>query len=209
MRYTSTILAASVIAILAYSIFFKKAPDKNVRNRIEVGTSSAEIPAAPVAPVAPVSLSKPTAPVEKRARVAKQKPRSFHISRKPAVVPGSAAVAAATGMTPAASEYKLTAADADKSLRPRDARNIINPADGRWISELSGQRAKLRMGVSRTDLSCDQDYRQCERPEGSQEVLVGGMVVKAERLVKNPATAMDGQISRGHYVRKTPAVYVK
>lgn len=204
MKYLSPVLAASIVAILAYSIFVKKTPEQQTRKKIEIGTvSEAPVPVAP-APLARPTTSDVTKPVK---RVAKSKPRSFKFAKRS--VERKQNLVAVTGMTPAASEYNLTPADQDQTIRPQNARNIVNPAEGRWINELSGQKAKLNMGVARTDLSCDQDYRQCERPAGNQEVLVGGMVVKSERLMKSPTNAMDGELVRGHYVRKTPAVYVK
>jgi hypothetical protein len=112
-------------------------------------------------------------------------------------------------MTPASVDYNLVPADKEQALKVQTAKNMINPKDSRWIAELSGQKAKLNMGVKTTDISCDDDYRLCERTEDKKEVLVGGMVVKAERLVSNPTRSMDGEMARGHYVKKTPAVYVK
>jgi hypothetical protein len=208
MRYLSPIIAASVVAILAYSIFFKKNSGQVVPRKIEIGTiSEAPAPVAP-APLARPAVMKDASTQKQVMRAPKSKPRSFRFAKRRNETSGPS-LAAVTGMTPAASEYNLTPADEDQTLRPKNSRNMVNPADSRWINELSGQRAKLKMGVSRTDLNCDQDYRQCERPQGGQEVLVGGMVVKSERLMKNPADAMDGELVRGHYVRKTPAVYVK
>lgn len=206
MKYASPIIAAAVVAVLAYAVSQKKEPEQLSERRMEVGTIS-EAPA----PIAPSNLSTEKVETKKISKkiAAKSKPRKFGFAKKSVAAGNATEVAAVTGMTPAASDYNLTAADADNTIKPKNAKNMINPADGRWINELSGQRAKLNMAAERTDLSCDQDYRACDRPEDKREVLVGGLVVKSERLVANPARSIDGQLVRGHYAKKTPAVYVK
>lgn len=206
MKYISPLVAASIVAVLAYAVAQKNAPKQLSERRMEVGTNSLT-----PAPIAPRSLAaqKVESKMMIRKKAGKSAPRSFNFSRNNNAAATNHEVASATGMTPAASDYNLTAADADNTIKPQNSKNMINPADGRWINELSGQRAKLKMGVAGTDLSCDQDYRMCDRPEDKQEVLVGGLIVKSERLVSNPTRSMDGQLVRGHYAKKTPAVYVK
>lgn len=211
MRYTSPVVAASIVAILAYAVFVKKSPkqsDLPNDHRIEIGTvSEAPQPIDPPA-LAPRVQPKPT-PSKKHLSM-KAKPKSVHFRKKSlAKDTTSKEVAAITGMTPAANDYNLTPAGSDTAIKPKNVRNLSNPKDERWIKELSGQRAKLNMGVARTNLNCDEDYRLCDRSESNKDVLVGGMVVKSERLVNNPTHPIDGQLVRGHFVRKTPAVYVK
>jgi hypothetical protein len=207
MKFLSPIVAASILVILGYAIFFKKAREQTKTNKMEIGTQS-EVPAAPA-----VKLSMPTVQTDRQSVkkiAAKSKPRSFSfVAQKKKSENVSKQVASVTGMTPAASDYNLVPADKEQALKVQTSKNMINPVDSRWISELSGQKAKLKMGVQGTDISCDDDYRLCERTEDKKEVLVGGMVVKAERLVSNPTRSMDGQVARGHYIKKTPAVYVK
>jgi hypothetical protein len=207
MKFLSPVVAASILVILGYAIFFKKAPEQTKTNKMEIGTQS-EVPAAPA-----VKLSMPTEQTDRQSIkkiAAKSKPRSFNfVAQKKKSENVSKQVASVTGMTPATSDYNLVPADKEQALKVQTSKNMINPADSRWISELSGQKAKLKMGVQGTDISCDDDYRLCERTEDKKEVLVGGMVVKAERLVSNPTRSMDGQVARGHYIKRTPAVYVK
>ena len=207
MKFLSPIVALSVLVILAYAIFFKKSPEQVNTKKLEIGTIS-ETPAAPVP-----KLSMPSPQTDKntfKKVAAKSKPRSFNfVKQKKNVQANSKNVANATGMTPASVDYNLVPAEKEQALKVQTAKNMINPKDSRWIAELSGQKAKLNMGVKTTDISCDDDYRLCERTEDKKEVLVGGMVVKAERLVSNPTRSMDGEMARGHYVKKTPAVYVK
>lgn len=207
MKFFSPIVAASILVILSYAIFFKKSPEQLKIKQMEIGTVSG----TPIAPAPNLSL--PTQQTERKSSkniVAKSKPRNFKfVAQKKTNDDGSKNLSSVTGMTPAADDYNHVPADKEQALKVQNAKNIINPADSRWISELSGQKAKLKMGVQGTDISCDDDYRLCERTEDKKEVLVGGMVVKAERLVSNPTRSLDGQVARGHYVKKTPAVYVK
>lgn len=208
MKFLSAAVACSVLAILAFAIFFKKSPEQvKMKQQMEIGSISE----APVAP-AP-RLAMPTQLTDKKSVkkvAAKSKPRSFNFaSQKKSNQDNSKNVANVTGMTPAVEDYNLVSADKEQALKVQTAKNMINPKDSRWIAELSGQKARLNMGVQSTDISCDDDYRLCERTEDKKEVLVGGMVVKAERLVSNPTRSMDGEMARGHYVKKTPAVYVK
>jgi len=211
MKFLSPVVAASILVILGYAIFFKKAPEQpTLSNQIEIGTVS-EAPTAPT--IATTKLAMPTQQTDRHSikKVApKSKPRSFKlVAHKKHTDIGSKSIAAATGMTPATSDYNAEPADKLQVLKVQNAKNIVSPADSRWISELSGQKAKLNMGVQAIDVSCDDDYRLCDRTDDKREVLLGGMVVKAERLVSNPSRSMDGQLMRGHYVKKTPAIYVK
>jgi len=208
MKFISPIVASSILVILGYAIFFKKAPEQNASKQMEIGAIS-EAPAAPM----PTKLAMPVPQTDRQSIkkvVPKSKPRSFKlVAQKKYDKDESLNISSVTGMTPAGSDYNLQPADKEHALKMQNAKNIINPADSRWIGELSGQKAKLKMGMQGTDISCDDDYRLCERTEDKKEVLVGGMIVKAERLVSNPTHSMDGQVGRGHYVKKTPAVYVK
>ncbi len=108
-----------------------------------------------------------------------------------------------TGLRPLNGEIKNVAEVETKPVLPRKQEAL----KARWIDELSG--AKVRFNKKRTNDGCADSYSNCERPAAPRDISVAGVVVKTERLVKEPKQPLDGNIEQGNYIDHTPAVYVE
>jgi hypothetical protein len=86
--------------------------------------------------------------------------------------------------------------------------NDVTLKSNRWIAGLSGKRFDATLMRRTIDTNCrpSQD-NNCERVTPKDLSLVG-VVVDSDRAA-NTGALLDGEVRRGHYLRGTPAVYVK
>lgn len=108
-----------------------------------------------------------------------------------------------TGLRPLNGEVK----NAPEEIRKPALAAKHEPLKSRWIDDLSG--AKVRFSKKSMNDACAQEYSNCERPEAPKDISVAGVVVKTERLVKQPKDPLDGSVQQGNYIDHTPAVYVE
>jgi hypothetical protein len=211
------ILASAVTAAAVGYIGYGFSKDEKTAS--EAAAPQAPAPGADVADAAPEpdrasapAARRPAPPERPRmARVESTSPKSRHAAVTP--LPRKKRVATADASLPDASALEAAAAApvgerlATEQSAAVDGRPQDDPKDQRWIKELSGTRARVRMSKGRQDTSC-RPGQLCERPEAPQDIRLAGIRVKAERLVENPSEAVEGRLRRGHYAEGTPALYV-
>ncbi len=166
---------------------------------VPMQTSVKEITRQP--PEAPRAVKRQPAPQTKSK---KQKRSAAADSGEPLDRIGSKDVERVTGLRPLNGEVKNVAEVEKRPALPRKQ----EPLKSRWIDDLSG--AKVRFEKNRTGSDgCEQSYSNCERPDAPKDISVAGVVVKTERLAKEPKRPLDGNVEQGNYIDHTPAVYVE
>lgn len=77
----------------------------------------------------------------------------------------------------------------------------------KWIDELSGSRAGIKMGIQANRNEC-KGYN-CDHQRRDQDVGIIGIVTNTEAVNTKPTTPLKGNIKTGRYEDYTPAVYVE
>lgn len=196
MRFPAVLATALAVSALIYAGLRFSSPSATDTPQPTAGMPQTEAVATPKR-----SLAAPSRPFVMRsnraAQAAPQPKRKAKVAAE-RKTPVTSAVAnnLATGDTPLPSAPPVAVAPSQP-----------NPKDQRWIGELSGGGARLKMSQNRQDLSCPST--PCQRPENPKDIKIVGVRVQTTRLVDAPMAPMDGKLKRGHYAAGTPALYVE
>jgi|GEM_PF-3523950 len=108
----------------------------------------------------------------------------------------------------AATEKKSPAMSAQERKFMGKDRNFSDPMKDRWVNDVSGQNARVSFEKFRHADNC-QLAGTCERAPAPNDLSLAGVVVDSDQLRRPAGSMLDGNLKRGHYVNKTPAVYLK
>lgn len=177
------------------------------------------VPTRPVMPATRRTGDLATAKMQPKSKLSKpEKMRSPRPGKKVAqkVTPQAGAEEAINpGLAPLTSEEEIRAVTGLSPESPKNGPSTNHPrpvptgtVKDRWVKSLSGADANLSFAVTKdTSEDCAAAFANCQRIPAPKDISLAGVVVKSERAVTTKP--LDGRLVRGHYLNRTPAVFVK
>ncbi len=86
-------------------------------------------------------------------------------------------------------------------------RNVTVPK--RWLNDLSGFQVEIKTSERARPRSCLEDRNTCAREPAPQDITLAGVVVRTNRASSQEDSLLAGRVRNGHYLDKTPAVYLE
>lgn len=168
--------------------------------------------AMPKAPLAPKQLEKAeAAPKKTMALRRKARPEASAAASERVAYPASPFTDGAPRPEKVEHPANAQAAVSPAKLARRE-KNFSNPMESRWVKNLSGTDASLEMGKKNEaapGCTVTTATPNCERKPAPRDLVIAGVVVKKEKVMKTPKQPVDGVLRQGSYLDYTPAVYVE
>lgn len=234
MSFKTSSLSVVVLALAAPVLFhygpsFIKQHEKKVLNPTSVGKNDFEVVkenAAPAFEPSKLPAAVPVAaPAKSRNTIKKKNTRVQSSQRELRRVNSLSGqpLPEAPALKPAAKDtYASGSGEANNATARKESptmsaqerkfmgkdRNFSDPMKDRWVNDVSGQNARVSFEKFRHGDNC-QLAGTCERAPAPNDVSLAGVVVDSDQLRRPVDSMLDGRVKRGHYINKTPAVYLK
>jgi len=164
-------------------------------------------------PTTSAGTAKPQSPPFKSKNTIKKRSQSAHQPIKVNALSGQP-LPEAPALKPAEKDTYVQDAKKHPTMSPQERqfmgkdRNFSDPMKDRWVNDVSGPNAQVAFEKFRHAENC-QLAGTCEREDAPKDVNLAGVVVDSDQLRRPADSMLDGRLKRGHYVKKTPAVYLK